>query len=91
MDRGRGVKRNILERYEKDEYLEKVNVAPGMTSLYVIEGRSDLSSREWVRLVLDPIKNIDSVRYVRGLRDRSYEKVFANNRERAHKGLLEAM
>ena len=46
VERGRGVKRNILERYEKDEYLEKVNVAPGMTSLYVIEGRSDLSSRE---------------------------------------------
>ncbi len=53
------MKRNILERYEKDEYLEKVNAAPGMTSLYVIEGRSDLSFREWVRLVLDPIKNID--------------------------------
>jgi len=51
----RGVKRNILEPYEKDEYLEEVNVVPGMTSLSVIEGRSDLWFGEGVRLDFDCI------------------------------------
>jgi len=53
----RGVKRNILEPYEKDEYLEEVNVVPGMTSLSVIEGRSDLSFREWVGLDLNYVEH----------------------------------
>ncbi len=46
-----------LERYEKDEYLQKINVVPGMTSAYVIEGRSRLSFKEWVKLDLDYVEH----------------------------------
>jgi len=46
-----------LERYEKDEYLERVNVVPGMTSPYVVEGRSNLSFGEWVRSDINYIEN----------------------------------
>jgi len=46
-----------LDRYEKDEYLQKINVVPGMTSAYVIEGRSGLSFGEWVGLDLDYVEH----------------------------------
>lgn len=45
-----------IDRY-KDWELKRVNVIPGMTSPYVIQGRSNLSFGEWVRSDLDYIEN----------------------------------
>jgi len=45
-----------VDRYKNWE-LKRINVIPGMTSPYVIQGRSDLSFEEWVRLDLDYMEN----------------------------------
>lgn len=45
-----------VSRY-KDWQLRRINVVPGMTSPYVVQGRSDLSFEEWIKSDLDYIEN----------------------------------
>jgi len=45
-----------VSRY-KDWQLRRINVVPGMTSPYVVQGRSNLSFEEWVKSDLDYVEN----------------------------------
>lgn len=45
-----------VEKYGP-EHMERLSVRPGMTSLYVVAGRSDLTFEEWMRLDLYYIRN----------------------------------
>ena len=45
-----------VAKYSERE-IERLSVRPGMTSLYVVAGRSDLTFEQWVQLDLSYIRN----------------------------------